>query len=134
MVSKKDLTEGICHQSQNQDDKTIKAIFGLLKQTSSQQNMVFMGDFKYTDFFWEYIATPMTSIKFLECVEDCFLTQMSDVPTRNEALLYLLLTKQDTLLLGISMSHSPLFIQKSTHFYRRICSKLNLINRNLFPL
>ncbi|GAB0181361.1 mitochondrial enolase superfamily member 1 [Grus japonensis] len=46
----------------------------------------------------------MSSIKFLECVEDCFIIQMLDVPTRNEALLDLLLTNQENLLCNISVS------------------------------
>ena len=49
----------------------------------------------------------MSSIKFRECVEDCFLTQMLDVPTRNEALLDLLLTNQENLLCTILVSDSP---------------------------
>ncbi|GAB0183630.1 highly reducing polyketide synthase PKS6 [Grus japonensis] len=48
----------------------------------------------------------MSSIKFLECIEDCFLIQMLDVPTRNEALLDLLLRSQENLLCSISVSDS----------------------------
>jgi len=48
----------------------------------------------------------MSSIKFLECIEDCFLTQMLDMPTRNEALLDLPLTNQEKLLYNISVSNS----------------------------
>ena len=48
----------------------------------------------------------MSSNKFLECIEDCFLIQMLDVPIRNEALLDLLLTNQENLLCNISVSDS----------------------------
>ncbi|GAB0178838.1 P protein [Grus japonensis] len=51
-------------------------------------------------------AAHMSSIKFLECVEDCFLIQMLDVPTRNEALLDLLLTNQENLFCNISVGDS----------------------------
>jgi len=42
-------------------------------------------------------AAHRSSVKFLECVEDYFLIQILDVPTRNEALLDLLLTNQENL-------------------------------------
>ncbi|KAK4827691.1 hypothetical protein QYF61_020825 [Mycteria americana] len=48
----------------------------------------------------------MFNIKFLQCVEDCFLIQLLDVPTRNEALLDLLLTSQEILLCNTSISDS----------------------------
>ena len=48
----------------------------------------------------------MSSIKFLECVEDCFFLQMLDGPTRKEALLDLLLTNQENLLCNISVSNN----------------------------
>ena len=66
-----------------------------------------MGDFNYPDICWKNnTAAHISSIKFLECVEDCFLIQMLDVPTRNEALLDLLLTNQENLLCNISISDS----------------------------
>ena len=48
----------------------------------------------------------MSSIRFLEILEDRFLIQMLDVPTGNEALLDLLLTNQENLLCNISVSDS----------------------------
>ncbi|KAK4826132.1 hypothetical protein QYF61_005284 [Mycteria americana] len=87
--------------------KANKAVFGSLKQASVQQNLVLMGDFNYPDICWKNnTAAHMSSIRFLECVEDCFLIQMLDVPTRNEALLDLLLTNQENLLCNISVSDS----------------------------
>ncbi|PKU43586.1 rna-directed dna polymerase from mobile element jockey- hypothetical protein [Limosa lapponica baueri] len=93
VISKGDLTVGICYQPSHQDDKANEAIFGSLKQALGQQNLVLMGDFNYTDVSLKSnTAAHMSSIKFPECIEDCFLIQMSDMPTRNEALLDLLLT------------------------------------------
>jgi len=48
----------------------------------------------------------MSSIRFLGCVKDCFLVQMLDVPSRNEALLDLLLTNQENLICNILISDS----------------------------
>ena len=64
-----------------------------------------MGDFSYPDICWKNnTAAHMSSIKFLVCVEDCFLIQMLGVPTRNKPLLDLLLTNQENLLCSISVS------------------------------
>jgi len=69
--------------------------------------MFLRGDFNYPDICWKNNrAAYMSSIKFLECVEDCFLIQMLDVQTRNEALLDLLLTNQENLLSNTSVSNS----------------------------
>ncbi|PKU49415.1 rna-directed dna polymerase from mobile element jockey-like [Limosa lapponica baueri] len=66
-----------------------------------------MSDFKYRDIFWKNnTAAHMLSIKFLECIEDCFLTQTLDVPTRKEALLDMLLTDQENLLCNVLASDS----------------------------
>lgn len=46
------------------------------------------------------------SIRFLECIEDCFLLQMLDMLTRNSTLLYLLLTNHKDLLDNITISGS----------------------------
>ncbi|KAK4812899.1 hypothetical protein QYF61_027293 [Mycteria americana] len=107
VISKGDLTVGICYQPPNQDDKANEPIFGSLKQASGQQNLVLMGNFNYPDICWKNnTAAHMSPIKFLECIEDCFLIQMLDVPTRNEALLDLLLTNQENLFCNIAVSDS----------------------------
>ncbi|KAK4832290.1 hypothetical protein QYF61_021689 [Mycteria americana] len=105
VISKGDLRVGNCYQPPNQDAKANEAIFGSVKQDSGQQNLVLMGDFSYPDICWKNnTAAHMSSIKFLECVEDFLLIQMLNVPTRNEALLDLLLTNQENLLYNISVS------------------------------
>ena len=66
-----------------------------------------MGDFNYPDICWKNnTAARMASTKFLERIEDCFPTQMLEVPTRKEALLDLLVTNRESLLCNISVSDS----------------------------
>ena len=96
---------GICYQIPNNNDSADEVILGALKQASGQQNLVLMGDFNYPDIFWKNnTAARMSSTKFLECVEGCFLIQIIDVPTRKEALLDLLFTNQENLLCNILVS------------------------------
>ena len=104
VISKGDLTVGICYQPPNQDNKANKAVFGSLKQASGQQNLVLMGDFNYPDICWKNSrAAHMSPIEFLQCTEDCFLIHVLDVPTRNDVLLDLLLINQENLLCNISV-------------------------------
>ena len=82
VFSKGDLTVDLCYQPPNQDDKANEEIFGSLKQALGQQNLVPTGDFNYPDICWKNsTAAHISSIKFLDCIEDCFLIQMLDVPT-----------------------------------------------------
>lgn len=82
-------------------------IFGSLRQTLCQHNLVLTNYLTHRDIYWKNSeAAHTSSIKFLECREDCFLTQMLDVPTRNEALLEMLLTNQEKLLCNISVNDS----------------------------
>lgn len=104
VISKWDLTVGICYQPPNQDNKADKAIFESIKQALVQQKLVLMGDFTYQEICWKNnTSAHMSSTKFLECVQDCFLVQMLDVPARNEALLDLQLTNQENLLSNTSV-------------------------------
>ncbi|KAM6036240.1 uncharacterized protein LJ206_001286 [Theristicus caerulescens] len=68
-------------------------------------NLLLTGDFNYPDICWKNnTAARMSSIKFLERVEDCFLLQMLGVPTRKEA--QFLFTNQENLLCNISVSNN----------------------------
>lgn len=91
----------------NQDDRASEAIFGLLKQTSGQQNLNLMGEFNYVGICWKnHTAINMSSIWFLEGIGSCFLIRMLGIPTRSEALLDLLLTNGQNLFCSISVSDS----------------------------
>jgi len=57
-----------------------------------------MGDFNLQDICWKYnTAERKQSRKFLECVEDNFLTQLVSEPTRGCASLDLLFTNREGL-------------------------------------
>jgi len=57
-----------------------------------------MGDFNFPDICWKYNTTQRKQSKrFLECMEDSFLTQLVREPTRGGALLDLLFTNREGL-------------------------------------
>ena len=67
VISKQELTVGICYRPPNHDDDADETIYGALKQASGQQNLVLMGDFNYPDISWKNnTAARMLSTKFLE--------------------------------------------------------------------
>lgn len=68
--------------------------------------MNLFSDFNYPDILGRAIQQVTASIKFLECIQDCFLIQLLDVLTKNEARLDLLPTNQGSLLCNISLSDS----------------------------
>lgn len=62
-----------------------------------------MDDYNYPDIWWENNTEVHKSyLKFLECVEDWFLQEMLDMPTRNSILLDSLLTYWENLLDNIT--------------------------------
>jgi len=59
----------------------------------NQQNLVLRSDCNYLDICWENTtAACKPSIRFLKCIEDYFLLQLLDMPTKNSSLLDLPLT------------------------------------------
>lgn len=62
----------------------MKPYFYLLKEDLGQQNLITMGDFNYPDICWESNrGVHKSSVRFLECIEDCFLLQMLNMMPQN---------------------------------------------------
>jgi len=78
------------------------------------------------------ILKERKSIRFLECVEHCFLIQMLDLPTRKEALLDLLLTNQQNLLCNISISGTLGFSDHNIVEFGILLNILKLVLRQRF--
>ena len=67
-----------------------------LQEVSHSRALVLMGDFNHPDICWDSgMAGGRQSRRFLESVEDNFLVQVIDGPTRGEALLDLVLTNAE---------------------------------------
>ncbi|KAK4815884.1 hypothetical protein QYF61_009935, partial [Mycteria americana] len=82
----------------NQDEEADEACYKQLAKVSQSLALVLVGDFNLLDVFWKYnTAEKKQSRRFLECVEDNFLTQLVSEPTRGGALLDLLFTNREGL-------------------------------------
>lgn len=104
---RKDVMLSMCCQPRSQNDEANETLFWLLKGVSDQQNLVLTGDIHYLDICWQNNTVVHKSfLRFLKCIEDCFLLQMLDMLARRSTLLHLLLAKQDSLLDYISTNGS----------------------------
>ena len=89
---------GICYRPPNQDEEADKIFYKQLGEVSQLLALVLVGDFNLPDVCWKYnTAERKQSRRFLECVEDNFLTQLVSEPTREGALLDLLFVNREGL-------------------------------------
>ncbi|GAB0179892.1 hypothetical protein GRJ2_000454500 [Grus japonensis] len=66
-----------------------------------------MGDFNHPDICWrDNAAEHKQSRKFLECVDDNFLLQVTEEPTRRDAMLDLILTNKEGLVGDVKLKGS----------------------------
>jgi len=75
-----------------------EALFLQLQEASSSQALVLLGDFNYPDICCKSnTASCRQSSRFLECIEDNFLSQVISTPTRGDAILDLVVTSASEL-------------------------------------
>ena len=94
-----DLVVGIAYRSDNLglNMDTNESARQLIRELQPH-NFLLMGDFNYPDIDWEnYEGGGPNSRMFLECLEDGFLTQHIKEPTRGQACLDLIISKEPDL-------------------------------------
>ncbi|XP_009874290.1 PREDICTED: uncharacterized protein LOC104278875 [Apaloderma vittatum] len=97
-ANKVDVLLGVCYRPPNQDEEVDELFYGQLAEAAKSQDLVLVGDLNLPDICWKYnTADRKQSTRFLDCVEDNFLTQLVSEPTRGGALLDLLLTNREGL-------------------------------------
>ncbi|KAK4826009.1 hypothetical protein QYF61_003782 [Mycteria americana] len=89
---------GVCYRAPNQDEEADETFYKQLAEVSQSLALVLVGDFNLPDVCWKYnTAERKQSRRFLECVEDNFLTQLVSEPTRGGSSLDLLFTNREGL-------------------------------------
>ena len=89
---------GVCYRPPNQDEETDEEFYRQLAKVAKSSALVLMGDFNFPDISWKCnTAQRKQSRRFLETVEDSFLTQLVSEPTRGGAPLDLLFTNREGL-------------------------------------
>ena len=75
-ANKADVMVGVCYRPPNQDEEADEIFYKKLGEVSRSLALVLMGDLNLPDVHWKYnTAERKQSRRFLECVEDNFLTQ-----------------------------------------------------------
>ncbi|XP_062466520.1 uncharacterized protein LOC134159318 [Pezoporus occidentalis] len=129
-----DITVGICYRPPDQEDSMDEVLYRQIGKASHSQVLVLMGDFNHRDICWrDGTARHKQCRRFLDCVEDNFLLQVIEEPTRRGAMLDLVLTNREGLVgkvmlqgsLGCSDHEMVEFEVLRT--VRRACSKLTAL-------
>ncbi|GAB0186399.1 hypothetical protein GRJ2_001105200 [Grus japonensis] len=90
-----------------QGDQADEALYRQIGAASCSQAHVLMGDFNHPDICWrDNAAEHKQSRKFLECVDDNFLLQVIEEPTRRGAMLDLILTNKEGLVGDVKLKGS----------------------------
>jgi len=86
-ANKVDIMVRVCYRPPNQAEEADGIFYKQLGEVSRLLALVLVGDFNLPDVCWKYnTAGRKQSRKFLECVEDNFLTQLERQPTRKGTL------------------------------------------------
>ncbi|RMC21781.1 hypothetical protein DUI87_02650 [Hirundo rustica rustica] len=97
-ANKADILLGVCYHPPNQEEEVVNLFYKQLGNVSGSSALVLVGDFNLPDICWELnTAEKRQSRKFLECVEDNFLSQLVGEPTRGRTMLDLLFVNRDGL-------------------------------------
>ncbi|GAB0206692.1 hypothetical protein GRJ2_003134800 [Grus japonensis] len=102
-----DIIVGVCYRPPDQGDQADEALYRQIGAASCSQVLVLMGDFNHPDICWrDNAAERKQSRKFLECVDDNFLLQVTEEPMRRDAMLDLVLTNKEGLVGDVKLKGS----------------------------
>ncbi|GAB0205782.1 hypothetical protein GRJ2_003043800 [Grus japonensis] len=130
-----DIIAGLFYRPPDQGDRADEALYRQIEAASRSQALVLMGDFNHPDICWrDNAAERKQSRKFLECVNDNFLLQVTEEPTRRGAMLDLVLINEEGLVGDVKLKGSlGCSDHKMVEFRilraaRRVCSKLTTLD------
>jgi len=87
-----DTVVGVYYRPPDQEEKIDEAFYRQLKVASQSQALILMGDCNHADNCWrDHTARHTQSKRFLQSIDDNFLTQVVEEPTRRGVLLDLVL-------------------------------------------
>jgi len=111
-----------------------EALYRQIGAASQSQTVVLMGDFNHPDIcWWDNTAGHKQSKRFLDCLDDNFVLQVIEKPTRRDAMLDLVLTHKKGLLGNVKLkgslgcSDQEMVEFKILKAVRRVYSKLTTL-------
>ncbi|GAB0209149.1 rapamycin-insensitive companion of mTOR-like [Grus japonensis] len=102
-----DTVVGVYYRPPDQEEEVDEAFYRQLEVASQSQALVVMGDFHHPDICWKgNTARHAQSRRFLQSIDDNFLTQVVEEPTRRGVLLDLVLTNKEGLVGDVKVGGS----------------------------
>ncbi|GAB0204729.1 hypothetical protein GRJ2_002938500 [Grus japonensis] len=130
-----DTIVGVCYRPPDQDDRAGEALYKQIGAASCSKALVLMGDFSHPHICWtDNIARHKQSRRFLECIDDNFLLQVTLDPMRISAMLDLVLTNKEGLVGNVKLKGSlgcrdhEMVEFKILRAVRRVRSKLTTLD------
>jgi hypothetical protein len=93
---------GICYRCPSSNKLSDEALYELISKASFG-NVMFMGDFNFSEIDWRKPETLDDSHPFLKCINDNFLIQHVDEPTRKKNILDLVFTSEENMIENLSV-------------------------------
>ena len=93
---------GICYRCPSSNQLSDEALCELISKASFEKIML-MGDFNFSEIDWRKPETLDDSHPFLKCINDNFLFQHVDEPTRGKNILDLVLTSEENMIENLSV-------------------------------
>ncbi|KAK4806898.1 hypothetical protein QYF61_012619 [Mycteria americana] len=101
------IVVGVCYRPPDQEEQADEALCKQIGAASHSQALVLMGDFKHPDICWRNnTAGHKKSRRFLEGIDNNFLTQVIEEPMRRGALLVIIFTNKEGLLGDVKVEGS----------------------------
>ena len=126
-----DIIVGVCYRLPKQEGQVDEALYRQTVAASSSKGLVLMGDFNHPDTCWgDNTAGHKQSRRFLEYIDDNFLLQVIEEPTRRGAMPDLVLINKEGLVENVKLKGSlgcsdhAMVEFKILRAARRVCSKL----------
>ncbi|GAB0177486.1 hypothetical protein GRJ2_000213900 [Grus japonensis] len=102
-----DTVVGVYCRQPDQDEEVNEAFYRQLEVASRSQALVLMGDFNHPDICWkDNTARHTQSRRFLQSIDDNFLTQVVEKPMRRGVLLDLVLKNKEGLVEDVKVGGS----------------------------
>jgi len=106
-AGKGNITVGVCYRPPDQDKRVGEALYRQIGEASRSKALVLMGDFNHPDICWrDNTAGHTQSRRFLECIDDNFLLQVTEEPMKRGVMLDIVLTTKDGLVGNVKVKGS----------------------------
>ena len=136
LISKGDKTLlGVCYRPPDSSVENNEALYSLINKIG-RSNVVIMGDFNYTELRWDNKSKISHEHPFINCLNENFLEQLVEKPTRGDNILDLVLCSEinivQNLTIGEPFANSDHQIIRFNLIVAKEKTKDNTINYNYF--